>query len=455
MQENEFLSLDPESKIEILQGIEVSQLDEENIVELISLLTDSDKGVRNQVTMLLSTSKDERIPQHLAEYVSSKDIAIRNLAGEILVKLGDISVEPLLKYLSEVNGNYDDEKFIVDVLGLIGNISAEKDILELLDRTEDRNVKLSCVEGLGNLKSENSVEKISLCYEEDELYKPTVIEALGKIGSKKAQDFMVKKYQTEDELTKFSIIESLGLIGDMDTFFFLLSELNEIQGPLVWVIIKSIKELQDKFELDVPFDEKMKSAILSTIYEAQPEYKKAAIYLLNNFNDKEILTACITTIGDDVELDEVLREKVLSNSKLAIQVFPKLLNMNLNNAEKILGLVDDVLRNYESPVTEVLTGLSLRSFIDSLASYLTHTDEEARSLAMNLLFTIDPQTAVLYSDKMLNDDNLWNKIRLVDNLAEIDDESVIPVLEKLAEDSEIMVSKRASDLLSQKASIPN
>lgn len=455
LMENEFQSLDTESKIEILQGFEISQLTDEQLKELISLLNDSDKGVRNQITMMLSTSTDGRIAQYLVEYISSADISTRNLAGELLIKLGNLSVEPLLQYLSDVEGNYDDEKFIIDVLGLIGNLSAETQILKVLDRTNDKNVKLSCIESLGNLMSEASIEKISKCYEEDELYKATVIEALGKIGSKKAQDYMLEKYRIEDELTKFSIIESLGLIGDTDTFYFLLAELNKTEGPLIWVLIKSIRELKEKFKLDIPFDERIKSAILDTIYEAHNEYKKAAIYLLGNFNDKEILTASITTIGEDPELDQVLREKVLNNCKMAIQVFPKLLNMKLNNSSKILELIDEVNTASKNPITEILTGLSLRSFTDSLSDYLNDTDEETRSMAMNLLFQIDPKTAVLYSDKMVNDDNIWNKIRLVDNLAEIDDECVVPVLKKLSADTEIMVSKRASDLLSQRISIQN
>jgi len=452
---NELQNLDTESKIEILQGLEIGQLADEQLKELLSLLNDPDKGLRNQITMMLSTSTDERIPKYLVEYVSSPDISTRNLAGELLVKLGNLSVESLLNYLIKIEGNYDDEKFIIDVLGLIGNVSAESQILKVLNRTNDKNVKLSCIEGLGNLMSEAAIEEITKCYEEDELYKATVIESLGKIGSKKAQDFMMEKYKSEDELTKFSIIESLGLIGDMNTFYFLLVELDKSEGPLVWVLIKSIKELKEKFQLDVPFDEKIKSAILNTIYEAQSEYKKAAIYLLGNFNDKEILTASITTIGEDPELDQVLRQKVLNNCKLAVQVFPKLLNMKLSNAGKILALIDDVISNIGKPITEILTGLSLRSFIDSLTNYLSDSDEETRSLATNLLFRIDPKTAVLFADQMLSDDNIWNRIRLIDNLAEIEDDSVIPVLKKLSEDNEIMVSKRASDLLSQRISIQN
>ncbi|WKZ70190.1 MAG: HEAT repeat domain-containing protein [Melioribacteraceae bacterium] len=445
---------EPQQKIELLQQISTNELADEILELLLSILTDQDKGVRNSITILLANSNDDRIPAILVKYISSADIAARNLAGEILVMIGSPSVTPLLDYL---NGNtcYDDQKFIIDLLGLIKDKSAEEPILEILRKTEDGNVKLSCLEALGNIKSEKAVDLAMKCYEEDELYKPTVNEALGKIGSKKALDFMIAKYPEEDELTKFAIIESLGLIGNVDTFFFLISELHSANGPLIWVLVNSIASLKDKLDLDVPYDEKVRNAILNTLYEAQPEFKKAAILLLKEFNDKEILTAALTTLGDDFELDEILRVKVLENKEHALIGFSSLLKMDLKNAGNILGLLSEVIDSIDEPISKILNGLQVRSLIDSLSSYLDHPDEEARRLTMNLLFKIDYKTAVLFADKMLSDDNLWNKIRLIDNLAEINDEIVNPLLQQLSKDNEVMVSERAADLLDQKTSIYN
>ena len=292
-------------------------------------------------------------------------------------------------------------------------------------------------------------------YDEDEIYKPTINEALGKIGSKEALEFMINKYPLENDLTKYSIIESLGIIGNMETFFFLISELNTSEGPLVWVLINSIKQLSEKLNLDVPFDEKMRNAILATIYQANSEFKKSAIHLLKEFNDKKIVTACLTSLGEDYELDEILRTKVLQNKEQSLLVFPSLLKMKLKNSECVLNLLNDIIDSLEIPVTNILKGLSLRNLIDALSDYLSNSDEEARRISMNLLFRIDSKTALLFSDKMLSDDNIWNKLRFVDNLAEIEDETANKILEELTEDSEIMVSNRASELLKQRTSIYN
>lgn len=447
-------ALGSNEKIELLERVNIHSLNQIGLENLVALISDNDKGVCNCITNLLSISEDPRIPLILVKYISSGEIALRNLAGEILVNIGGNSAASLIQYLKEVN-NYDDQKFIIDLLGLIKNRSAEESIIEIMKNTKDANVKLSCIEALGNIQSEYAVESMLIYYEEDELYKPTINEALGKIGSKKALDFMISKYPVEDELTKYSIIESLGLVGNMETFFFLISELNSAEGPLIWVLVNSIKQLSEKLNLEVPFDEKIRNAILTTIYQANPEFKKSAIYLLKEFNDREILTACLTILGEDFELDEILRTKVLENKEQALLVFPSLLKMKLKNSESILRLLNDIIDSLEQLVTEVLKGLSLRNFIDALSDYLTHTDEEARLISMNLLFRIDPKTAVMFSDKMLSDDNMWNKIRLVDNLAELEGDSVIAILEQLSEDPEIMVSRRATELLKQKTSIYN
>lgn len=443
-----------EEKIALIQQTELTELDDESLQFLISFIEDNDQGIKSCLSISLSQSKDSRIPKFLVKYISSTDIAVRNLAGEILVNSNADSVEVISNYLLK-SENHDDKKFCIDLLGLIKDTRAEEIIIKILDTTNDENVKLSCLEALGNIKSSAAIDKIISCYNENELFKPTVNEALGKIGSKKALNFMLEKYPNEDELTKYSIIESLGHIGDIDTFFFLISELHKVTGPLSWVILSSVHQLQEKYNLDVPFDEKVKTAILNTIYDSQPEYKKAAIHLLKEFNDKEILSACLRSMGYDFELDEILRAKILSNSVQAVLSFPATLKSDLKNAEIILGLIDDVIESLDKPVTSILNGFHLRSFIDSLSNYLNHPDEEVRRLAMNLLFKIDSKTAVLFVDKMLSDDNLWNKLLLIDNLASMNDDSSLTLLYKLSKDPEIMVSKRASEIISEKTSIEN
>lgn len=440
---------DPSEIIDVLQDVDFTSLDENELKAVLSLITRKDKGITNNLSMMLSYCGDPRIFAQLAEYTSSEDIAARNLAGEILINIGADSAEPLLQYLNAAD-NFDDQKFVIDLLGLIKNKIAVKPILDILKKTPDANVKLSCIEALGNLEAEEAVEPAMKCYDENEIFKPTVNEALGKIASKEALEFMLLKYPAEDELTKYSIIESLGIIGDIDTFFFLVSELNNVPKPLTWIIIKSLQQLADKFSLDIPFEETIQNIFLNTIYEAPADSKKAAIYLLKDFHDKEILVACLTALGKDFDLDEALKARFLENKEQTLLCFPQFLKMDLKNRINIMSLLSDLIDNLEKPIGSILNGFNLRGLIDSLSNYLTHSDEEARRLAMSLLFKIDPIAAIMFTDKMLEDDNIWNKIMLIDNLSEIEDKSVLQTLEALSKDPEIMVANRAKETLKQK-----
>lgn len=441
-----------QQKIEMLQDYLFEKLELPVLEKISKHLTDEDKGIRNSVQNILINNPASA--GFIVKYISSEDISVRNLAGETLVKIGDKAVKPLVDYLVKSN-NFDDKKFIIDILGLIGDQSVSTNIKTELKNTTDDNVKLACIETLGNLKDPGAVELLMQSYRDNELFKPSVIEALGKIGSESAVDFMESVYSDEDDLTKFSIIESLGLIGNENTFFFLISELNEISGPLVWPIVKSIQQLKEKHKLEVPFDERIKNVILKTIYEAQPEFKKSAIMLLGQFNDKEMIIAFLKSLGEDEELDVIIKAKLLENSERAIAAYPSLLQNTINNVAPVLEILAGLIQQSENPINKILNGLSLRNLIDSLAKFLTHPDEEARRLAMNLLFSIDAKTAVLFADKMVDDDNLWNKLKLIENLAELEDENINEILEKLSEDSEIMVSKKAADILNNRSSIYN
>ena len=205
---------------------------------ICSLIEDEDKGVRNASAMVITSKKPREAPLKLAPFISSNKIHLRNLVGEVLIKVGEDVIDPLTEY--SIGKNDDDQKFIIDIFGMIGNENAVSHILSVLSSNENDNVILACIEALGNIRYEDSVDILLLLYGRNELYVPSVVEALGKIGSQKALNFLIEKFPQEDDLIKYSILESLGAMGDVETFFFLLEKVAEIHGPLVWPLITSL-----------------------------------------------------------------------------------------------------------------------------------------------------------------------------------------------------------------------
>jgi len=213
---------DAEAKIEFLNSLTYEELSEKLCEAVAELINDDDKGVRNSAVSLIIRNRHPKFPELVARFINYNDLSVRNLAGEILIELGSLSVEPLIIYHHQ--DDKDTLKFIIDLLGAIKEPRSSLFILGILSSSENDNVILACLEALGNIRFDGAVDVMMLFYDRNDLYKPTVVEALGKIGSKIALDFLVERFPNADELTRYAIIESLGSLGDMNTFFFLLEQ---------------------------------------------------------------------------------------------------------------------------------------------------------------------------------------------------------------------------------------
>lgn len=416
------------------------------VPQICKLVAHNDKGVRNAATMIILNHRPQQAAYHLVPLISSPDIAIRNLAGEILAKLGDLSVDALIDYNHDRND--DDKKFIIDLLGIIGNPKAVSHIIEILSTTDNDNVILACIEALGNIKYEDAVDILLLFYERNELYKPTVVEALGKIGSQKALNFLLSRFNSEDELTKYSILESLGYIGDVNTYFFLLEQILSVHGPLVWPLITSIFLLKEKYNLDIPFDDRMKNLLMYTLREGTAEHKKIALSLINVFNDKDILLLSLKFLGEDYELDDLIKTKVMNNINFVFDEIPRILSEKPDNIVHILNLLLSIITYSITPETKNKTSLvTIKNIIHSVSEYLNHPDEEVRRASMEIMFNLDSESALLFIDTMINDENLWNKLRLIEILETIDRNEATDALFKLMQDEDEMIKEKVAQIL--------
>jgi len=427
------------------------ELDDETIKILCSLVEDGDSGVRNAVDMTLSYNLSLQIPKYLVNYISFPRIATRNLAGDILLKIGSRAVKSILEYID--SGNDDDKKFLVDILGLIGDKKSSQYILDLMKSSRNDNVVLACIEALGSLGYDESIDTMFQYYERNELYKPTIVEALGKIGTKIALDFITLKYSEEDELTKFSIIESLGNIGNEDSFFFLISELGEAIGPIIWPIIDSIDKLKVKYNLDIPFDDKMKKAILQTVDCPDKKYRISAVRLLVVFDDEETVKTCIKIYGENLELDEIIRPKIFFQPHIFFSEFPGIVNRKGENIRSLMELLKKFSEEDNKIFGNMISNIQLRNLTDALTKCLDNPDEEVRRLSVELLFIYNQSTALLFTEKMAEDDNMWNKLKLLEILNEINLPDVNSVLIKMTTDTEEMVNEKAKSILSQKLTL--
>ena len=444
---------DPIKQTEVLYNLAFEEVDNNTVETITKLIECEDKSVRNAASNFLIQNNNKSIPQNVINYVSSADISVRNLAGEILLKKSNDSLSVILSNIQNLS-NDDDIKFLLDVIGLIGNSAAEELIIDILLKNENENVIVACIEALGNIKSEKAVNTIISFFDKAEVLKPVVVESIGKINTKDSLTFITKNFSCDDDLLKFTMIESLGEIGDESTFYFLLSQLDKLNGALIWPLLESIYKLKVKYNLDVPFDEKIKKCVLETIINSESHYQIIAAHLVSVFDDPEILYACLSIYGLDEELNEVLYEKFMENKKT---ILPKLHTV-IDNSNKNLYLVLDLLNHICTSEPDILNNssqLEKRKLTSSLSQCLINPDETVRIATAELLFKLDIDTALLFIDTMLSDENFWNRIRLIDLLGDSSNPIVMSALEKLVNDPEEMVSEKAKEMALRKQYFTN
>ncbi|NOX18500.1 MAG: HEAT repeat domain-containing protein [Chlorobi bacterium] len=439
-------ALDPEIKRNVIEKYLEEDLPDELVPPICSLIEDPESGVRDAVGLLLATKKNEIIPRNVVPFISSPVIAARNLAGEILIKFGPQAIDAIVEYLPDASD--DDQKFLIDVLGLIGDKKPAKAIMDVLDKTENDNVLLACIEAMGHIKCENATEKITRYYDKNEVFQPTVIDALGKIGSDEAINFILEKYHEVDELTKFSMIESLGFVGNTQAFFLLLSELRNLNDALVWAAIESLNKLRSKLSLDVPFDENMKNAILSTLLEGEKRHKQAAAELLTAFDDKQLVEACLTIYGDDENVDGNIKKKFLENPKPLYSMITDYLAKSPANIKILLELIKEMIETDEGESFYALSEFEKRGLSDVLTQNLENPDEEARRNIIELLFFTDSEVALMFLDTMIQDSDIWNRLRILEIIDGCEDQRCIDAVKILANDPDEMVGERARQMLS-------
>jgi len=443
--------LDTEEADKIRTTVENFQIVEmpDKVVEYVTakLLSD-DNGVKDTITRILSHNKNPNIPEYLVPYVSSDNIAARNLAGEILLNRKNESVDAMLNYLPDAND--DDQKFIIDILGLIGDPKPANEIVSVLRYTKDDNVILACMEALGNIHSDIGIDDLIAVYEENELFRPTIIEAFGKIGTSECVDFINANYYGADELTKFSLIEGLGEIGNKESFDMLINDIQYLEGAYKWVAIETIGKLEEKLRLELPSDVALKNSLIETLETADQQYKKSAVRLVSMFNDEEIVEKVLNIYGNDEDIAQKLKEYFVNNLTMFFQKTSVYIQLQPQNIKEIIELIKEMIQVDNGLSLQSLTDLELRSFVEQFTIQLSNPDEEVRASVMELLFFFDMETALMFSDNMLEDTNAWNRMKLLDIIQYADHPKIIELLKILAGDSDEMVRESAQAILVEK-----
>jgi HEAT repeat protein len=190
---------------------------------VIRAMGDESWRVRKAAVEAVLTYRDlPRAIEALVHALHAEDNAgLRNSAVETLVRVGEAAVPTLLEHVGTPND--DVRKFIMDVLGGIGDARAVPALVHAMDDSNE-NVRSAAAENLGLIGSEEAAESLLSSLERDDLQlRYNALRALASIG--RPVPLKVLSPLLEKPLLKKAIYECLGNQSDLRAVDLLLEGL--------------------------------------------------------------------------------------------------------------------------------------------------------------------------------------------------------------------------------------
>ncbi len=181
------------------------------------------------------------------ELLRSQDNAgLRSSAVEALVGLGPASI-PLLQARVH-DGDPDVRKFVVDILGDIGDESSLPSLVDALG-DDDPNVRVAAAENLGKVGSRSAVEPLLAALRRPDLtLRFTILEALGRIGQPVPME-AVSPFM-EDPLLKKAVYECLGSVGALESVPILVKGFSEPSRGCREAAVKGLMAVRERLPSD-------------------------------------------------------------------------------------------------------------------------------------------------------------------------------------------------------------
>ncbi len=427
------------------------------LAALAAALEDESKGVRDAAARSLLAIGGSNVARAIVEYIGHENIVTRNLAAELLMKLGNVAIPALEPYLE--HEHQDIRKFAVDILGLIGSPEPTPRMLPLLV-DPDPNVVVSVVEALGNMRSVQSLPFLYESYDRDGYTRPAVAEALGKIADRHAEEFLLERLRQSlltvavDPLTPFAIIEALGVIGGATALTALRGCIPEIQGRVRSALLHAMVQIAERAEMPLPALSGMREDFLRALREDDVQVRISGAKWLAPFTDPDVTRTFVRVLGMSPDLDAMLvpvlmeRQGVFAAATEELNTIPSGQRRAVITllGRLVMEIIQRVMRHSGERLDE---RLFVRAF-DSIASLWETSDEETRGAIVDALFRLDGDRAVEFLDAIMNDPDPWLRMHVIEVIAAIADRRAPDFIVRFLEDDDEMVRELAMGTLQAK-----
>lgn len=297
--------------------LESGKLDEETLPGFVAGLESSDKALQDVCARALTKFPENlrgKVAEAVVPLIARGDIESRNLAGEILSKSGNYGALALRSYLK--HEDFDVRKFACDMLGNIGSAELLPDLYEALD-DDDANVATSAIEAIGAAAVPESLPVLEEFYYKSEDLKPPVIEAVGKIGGKAAQDFLIDKLRNESDIfLQTACIDALALAGaDLNIGEALIGEMRKAPEQLRPIILKTVAAIHHRMDAALRLPDELRDTARQAMFDDDPDIRAGGLIALGDQYEIGDIPALINeTVRGSSDTRQIILMNLLLNS---------------------------------------------------------------------------------------------------------------------------------------------
>lgn len=230
------------SALKSLKGISL----QDSLGIIITAMSDESWRVRKEaVEVFLGHEPDQKSIEKLLELLRNEDNAgLRNSAAEAIIRLGSAAADPLIRMVRDTDS--DVRKFIIDVMGAIGDPVFSQQLLNALN-DPDVNVASAAAEHLGTLGNSSVAPFLinAIVANEAVLFRFSALEALGKLAPTGSVPAEILSLADQDILRK-AVYDYLGNASDATSLLFLIDGLSCRQKSARASSIKALFKIHDR-----------------------------------------------------------------------------------------------------------------------------------------------------------------------------------------------------------------
>lgn len=394
--ENLLRHKDAEVRRQTIKDLRMQEGDISTVIPiLMRSLEDEDWRVRKTAVEILLNIKGERVIKELIDTLYCKESAnARNSAIEALVALGHEATDYLIEAFK--GSNADVKKFIIDILGSTEDLKALPLLLKALE-DKDENVIASAVEHLGNIRKNPSVVKalIATLKKSDMWVAFPAIDALGRIGDKKAVDALVSVLSQKD--LKKPAIRALGQITEVSSLALIVPFLKDKSKTVREEAVKAIEQFFQKGMLEEIIVERIKNTfgneavqiLLPHTQSNKKDVRIAAILLVGLLKDKKAVAPLLeASVEEDVQ-ESIIRALVFIGKSMP---------------ESLITFFSASDSYQRRVICDVAGKIKADTFFRPLVGLLKDEDGHVRSKAIIALSNLNNPKAVKYIKPFLLDE---------------------------------------------------